>query len=127
MRLPQDSITETVVDSQVLSWCQLLEKMKGAYELRQEFLLYDGVTKKKVLRTCHEGELVNTEITLYNPLQLLLIVENVQLIAKFEDGRVGDIIFNSVSKIDILPKKSVTIDVGIIPNSTGILQILGVK
>jgi len=129
VRLPQDKVVTSGKDNSSgisVSWGSLLSQVAGSSHLTEEFDVFDSNKEMKGIRSFHIGETVEVSILTYNPLDLMLIIEDVQVIVEYEDES-GIVNMTSLDKLELPPKTDKTVTLEFSPQKPGKLKIRGVK
>lgn len=129
MLLPSDEINISSTEGAqiVYPWTDIITTHCQFEMLEGEFKRFDGLNVENLVRNCHVGESIMVRMKVYNPLQLLLIVENLHLIVTYEDNSGTGAELKSKTRMDLKPQEEISLELSITPHRIGQLYIKGVK
>lgn len=129
MLLPTDEIPSSQIEGAqiVYSWIDIIQASSLFEKLEGEFKRFDGMNVENLVRNCHVGESITVRLKVYNPLQLLLIVENLHLIVAYEDESGTGAELTTKPRTDLKPQEELSIELQVTPHKVGQLRVKGVK
>lgn len=130
VKLPQDKILVFKRENNLgitFPWKSLVGQVTSNQNLIEEFNLFDETNKNyPKVRSLHVGETVEVSIQTYNPLDLVLIIEDIQVVVEYENG-IGEVNMNSLDKLELGPKMDKTVALEFRPKHPGKIKIKGVR
>jgi tetratricopeptide (TPR) repeat protein len=125
--LPCDTRGQSSFDAMTSTWKSLMEKMTKATALRKEVMLLDEPRTTFSLRKLLVGDSIEVKLTCYNPLKIVLVIEQVQLIAVADDDEAADVDVQVLERIDLPQGDRASFTLKVTPRVPGKLTIKAVR
>ena len=115
------------------SWSELIREGSASVEAVEECKLHDCAEplelRKMIMKTkrvCYAGEMLQIHISVKNPLKLTLIIEDLRLLAGFEDGGDGiDVV--PLDRVELQQDSQSDLILSVKPLRPGTLVVTGVQ
>lgn len=125
--LANESKQQASLDAMTVSWASLLEKMSKTAALKRDIQSMDIPRTTFKSRKLFVEDSIDVKLTLYNPLKIVLVIEQVQLIAAFEDNSSEGIEVQVIDRIDLPHDNKATFMLRVTPKVPGNLTIKAVR